>query len=91
MKQDPVTVIEAMLEKKGWSRRHLLPAMGTTARISEIMNRKRPLSLGMIRCLVFNYGMDADVLIKWYPTEQQPKERTASTLAAFREVELESR
>jgi HTH-type transcriptional regulator/antitoxin HigA len=71
---DPIDAIEAMLKARGWTRRHLMAAFGTTARISEIMNRKRPLSIGMIRCLVFNFGMDADVMIQWYPTERQPRQ-----------------
>jgi len=71
---DPIDEIEKFLTRKGWTRRHLMAAFGTTARISEIMNRKRPLSISMIRVLVFNYGMDAEKMIQWYPTDMQPVE-----------------
>jgi HTH-type transcriptional regulator/antitoxin HigA len=70
----PIDAIEAMLARRGWTRRHLMAAFGSTGKISEIMNRKRPLSLGMIRVLVFNFGMDAKTMIQWYPTTQQPVE-----------------
>lgn len=72
---DPITAIEQLMKVRGWDRRHLLPVFGTSARTSEVMSRKRPLSIAHIRCLVFNYGMDADVMIQWYPTDQQPIER----------------
>jgi plasmid maintenance system antidote protein VapI len=72
--KDPIEAIEQLLEKRGWTRRYLEPALGSRSRVSEVMNRKRPLSLSMIRCLVFNYGMDAEMMIQWYSTEMQPVE-----------------
>ena len=90
MSDDPVTKIEEMLRKRNWERRHLYPAMGSSARTSEIMNRIRPLTLSMIRCLVINYGMKAEDLIPWYPTRMQPKERGITLMKAFREVESQS-
>lgn len=71
---DPIDAIEAMLAARGWSRRHLGPALGSSGRICDIMNRRRPLSVGMIRVLVINYGMDAKTMIRWYPTATQPVE-----------------
>ena len=83
---DPIDAIEAMLARKGWSRRHLYPALGSSAKASEIMNRIRPLTLPMIRCLVFNYGMDAGTLIQWYPTKIQPAEPINMLMKTFKEV-----
>lgn len=88
---DPIAKIEKMLHDRNWERRHLYPAMGSSARTSEILNRIRPLTLSMIRCLVFNYGMKAEDLISWYPTQMQPRERGSSLLKAFREVEGQER
>jgi HTH-type transcriptional regulator/antitoxin HigA len=83
---DPIDEIERFLKRKGWTRRHLMPAFGDRGRVSEIMNRKRPLSIGMIRVLVFNYGLDAEKMIQWYPTEMKP-EKPVNTLAkAFKDV-----
>jgi antitoxin component HigA of HigAB toxin-antitoxin module len=72
--KDPIEAIEKLLEKRGWTRRYLEPALGSRSKVSEVMNRKRPLSISMIRCLVFNYRMDAKTMIQWYPTEMQPVE-----------------
>ncbi len=70
---DPIQAIEALMQNRGWTRRHLLPAFGgSRSHMCEALNRKRPLSLSQIRCLVFNYGLDAEVMIKWYPTTMQP-------------------
>jgi HTH-type transcriptional regulator/antitoxin HigA len=69
---DPIDAIEAMMKERGWTRRDLIPAFGHSGHASEVMSRKRPLSLGMIRCLVINYKMDAETMIQWYPTEQVP-------------------
>lgn len=79
--RDPVDAIEALLRERKWCRRHLLPVFGTSARISEVLNRKRPLTLGHIRVLVFNYGMDAETMIQWYPTEQQQEQRESVFVA----------
>lgn len=69
---DPIDAIKALMQNRGRTRRHLMPAFGgLSSRMAEVMNYKRPLSLSQIRCLVFNYGMDAEVMIKWYPTEMQ--------------------
>lgn len=83
---DAIDAIEEMLKRKGWNRQHLYPALGNSAKASDIMNRIRPLTLPMIRCLVFNYGMDAEVLVKWYPTKTQPVEKINMLLKTFREV-----
>lgn len=72
---DPIDHIQKLLVDRGWKPRDLLPAFGgCRGRMSEALNRKRPLSLSQIRCLVFNYGMKAHDLIPWYPTTQQPEE-----------------
>jgi antitoxin component HigA of HigAB toxin-antitoxin module len=47
----------------GLTLRDLEPFIGTRARVSEIMNRKRPLTLAMIRKLSAGLGIPADALI----------------------------
>ena len=65
---DPIAAIEFMMEQKGLVRRDLEPAIGGRGRVSEILNRKRPLTLPMIRALATLLDLPADVLIKDYPT-----------------------
>jgi len=65
---DPIAAIEFMIEQKGLGRRDLESAIGGRGRVSEILNRKRPLTLPMIRALAALLELPADVLIKDYPT-----------------------
>ena len=45
---DPVEAILYHIESRGLSRRDLVPFIGSRARVSEVLNRKRPLTIGMI-------------------------------------------
>jgi len=65
---DPIAAIQFMMEQKGLQRRDLEPAIGGRGRVSEILSRKRPLTLPMIRALAPLLELPADVLIKDYPT-----------------------
>jgi len=51
------------------SRRDLEPYMGSRARVSEILNRRRPLTLNMIRTLQEKLGISAEILIQPYPLQ----------------------
>lgn len=66
---DPIEAIEYYLESRGLARRDLEPYLGSRARVSEILNRKRPLTLEMIRRLHTGLGIPANVLIQPYPTQ----------------------
>jgi HTH-type transcriptional regulator/antitoxin HigA len=65
---DPIAAIQFMMEQKGLQRRDLERAIGGRGRVSEIFNRKRPLTLPMIRALAPLLDLPADVLIRDYPT-----------------------
>src|SRR5450759_3964371 len=53
---DPVEAILYHMESRGLSRRDIEPYIGSRARVSEVLNRKRPLTMEMIRNL--NKGLD---------------------------------
>lgn len=57
------------MESQGLSRRDLEPYMGSRARVSEILNRRRPLTLNMIRTLQEKLGISAEILIQPYPLQ----------------------
>lgn len=61
---DPVEAIKFEMEQKGLSVKDLVPMIGKPNRVYEILNRKRPLSLKMIRNLHENLGVPAEVLIQ---------------------------
>jgi HTH-type transcriptional regulator/antitoxin HigA len=61
---DPIAAIEFVLEQRGLSRKDLEGVIGRSGRISEVMNKQRPLTLAMIRKLVETFDLPADVLIR---------------------------
>src|ERR1700747_2624470 len=48
---DPITAIEFRMEQEGLTRKDLEPLIGSRARVSEILNRKRNLTLEMVRAV----------------------------------------
>ena len=68
---DPVEAIYYYLESRGLTRRDLEEYLGGRGRVSEILNRKRPLSLEMIRRLHSGLWIPAEVLIQPYQMLQQ--------------------
>ena len=61
---DPVEAIKFRMEQQGLTRRDLEDIIGTRTRIGEVLNRKRGLSIGMIRRLHRRLGISAEVLIR---------------------------
>ncbi|WP_180899590.1 helix-turn-helix domain-containing protein [Martelella soudanensis] len=61
---DPVEAIKFRMEQQGLSRKDLEPIIGPRGRVSDILNRKRGLSIDMIRQLHEQLGISADVLIR---------------------------
>jgi HTH-type transcriptional regulator/antitoxin HigA len=61
---DPIEAIRFMMEPKGLTRRDLEPAIGARNRVAEILNRKRPLTLPMIRRLSALLELPADILVQ---------------------------
>ncbi|MBF0214889.1 MAG: helix-turn-helix domain-containing protein [Magnetococcales bacterium] len=66
---DPIDAIRFRMEQMGLSRKELEPFIGSRARVAEILNRKRQLSLEMIRRLHKGLKIPANVLIQ--PTRQE--------------------
>ena len=67
---DPIEAITYYLESRGLTRRDLEPYIGSRARVSEVLNRKRGLTLEMIRRLHRGLGIPAEVLIQPYRMSQ---------------------
>ncbi|MBF0335884.1 MAG: helix-turn-helix domain-containing protein [Alphaproteobacteria bacterium] len=61
---DPVEAITFRMEQQGLTRKDLEPLIGTRTRVAEILNRRRSLSIGMIRRLHDRLGISAEVLIR---------------------------
>jgi len=69
---DPIEAIKYIMESRGLSRSDLEPYIGSRARVAEVLNRRRPLSLNMIRRLCSGLGIPAEVLVQPYSIAEKP-------------------
>lgn len=69
---DPVEAILFRMEQEGLTRKDMTAYIGSPSKVSEVLNRKRPLSLSMIRALHQGLGIPAEVLV------QEPQLRPVS-------------
>ena len=60
---DPIEAIKFRMEQSGLAIKDLEPMIGKTNRVYEVLNRKRPLTLPMIRRLHRGLGIPAEVLV----------------------------
>lgn len=67
---DPIDALLYFMESRGWTRKDLEPYIGSRGRVSEILARKRPLTLAMIRRLEQATGIPASILVQPYEIEQ---------------------
>jgi HTH-type transcriptional regulator / antitoxin HigA len=61
---DPIEAIKFRMEQQGLTRKDLEPFLGSRTRVAEVLNRKRRLSIAMIRRLHEGLGIPADILIR---------------------------
>ena len=61
---DPVEAIKFRMEQQGMTRKDLEEIIGTRTRIAEVLNRKRSLSIAILRRLHDGLGIPAEVLIR---------------------------
>ena len=63
---NPVDALLYHMESRGLTRRDLERYLGSRARVAEVLNRRRPLTIEMIRRLHDGLGISAEVLIRPY-------------------------
>ena len=63
---DPISLIEHVMESRGLRQKDLAAVIGSQPHASEVLNRRRPLTLPMIRALSAEWGLPADVLVQEY-------------------------
>ncbi len=61
---DPIEAIKIIMEDRGLTKMDLIPAIGSRSKVSEVMSKKRPLSLAMIRALHEQFKIPAEILIQ---------------------------
>jgi len=63
---DPIDAIKIRMEELNLRQVDLIPEIGGKSRVSEILNRKRRLTVGMIRKLTKKLNLSADILVSDY-------------------------
>lgn len=82
---DPIEAIRFRMEQLGLKQKDLEDFIGQKSKVSEVLNRKRPLSLTMIRSLSIHLGIPAAVLVRETPsvqgnaTSSSPQKRKTAT------------
>ena len=69
---DPVAMIEHVMEARGLRQTDLAALIGSQPRASEILNRRRPLTLPVIRALSREWKLPADTLVAEYNLASRP-------------------
>ena len=64
---DPIAAIEFRMEQQGLTRKDLEVYLGRRQRVADVLNRRRPLSLPMIRRLYEGLGIPAETLLRETP------------------------
>lgn len=63
---DPIAAIKHRMEALGMERKDLIPILGSKSRVSEVLNKKRPLTMNMVRNLHNEMDIPARTLIQDY-------------------------
>ena len=75
---DPIEFLNHVMEARGMTRKDLEPYIGPRGRVSDILNRARPMTLDMIRRLVAGLQLPAEVLIKPYKLRRDSEKLEAA-------------
>ena len=80
---DPIEAIQYYMDSRGLTRADLEPYIGSRARVAEVLNRKRALSIEMIRRLHTGLGIPSEVLIQPYtPAKPRPTRKRMQPVGA---------
>lgn len=67
---DPIEAIKHIMEARGLENKDLIDFLGSKSKVSEVMNKKRRLSLAMIRTLHHSLHIPASLLVREYELDQ---------------------
>lgn len=71
---EPIEAIQEVMARKGLKDKDLIPVMGSKSAVSLVLNRKRPLTIDMIRNLSGFLGLPVEALIQPYEINGDRKE-----------------
>lgn len=78
---DPIDAIRVRMAEKNLRPRDLEPMIGSRGRVSEVLSRKRALTLPMIRRLSKGLDLPAEILIQEIRTPDAPRVTTRSAVS----------
>ena len=87
---DPIAAIQFRMEQEGLVNKDLIPFIGSSAKVSEVLSGKRDLTLSMIRALHKHLGIPAEVLIQ-EPGGTIPEDVEGLDWSRFPAVEMAKR
>jgi len=70
---DPIDAIRETMERKEFKDKDLIPAIGSKTSVSLLLNRKRALTIDMIRNLYVLLGLPLEILIQAYELIGKPE------------------
>ena len=86
---DPIAAIKFALEQRGLSRKDLGDVIGSSGRISEVLNKQRLLTLAMIRKLIAKFDIPAEVLSR--SSEDSTAKKTGFVVTSKGRASLKNR
>jgi HTH-type transcriptional regulator/antitoxin HigA len=60
---DPIEAIKLSMQERGWKTKDLVPLLGSKSYVSQVLNRKKPLTAQMMRTLHRQLGVPAEILL----------------------------
>jgi HTH-type transcriptional regulator / antitoxin HigA len=70
---DPIDAILFRMQERGLKQADLIPYFGTSSRVSEVLKRKRPMTVQMIRAISLGLGISTDTLIGLTMPDELPQ------------------
>ncbi len=75
---DPIAAIRIRMEEKGLRNTDLVPAIGSKSRVTEVLKKRRPLTVPMIHALSKQLDLSAGTLVQPYALRPYPQTRKGS-------------
>lgn len=60
---DPIAVLKLKMLEKGWSNKDLVPLLGSKSYVSQLLNKRKPLTAEVMRVLHRKLGIPANILL----------------------------
>lgn len=65
-KSDPISIVQFIMEQRGLKQNDLVGILGDKTNVSKVLNRRRPLTLEMIRNFSRTFNISSELLINEY-------------------------